>query len=300
MADPTTPTPTPSPAIAHVPAPLPQGIGRFRVFSQDADLLATEWSKYPEAPIPWSAEPGAVAQPGVEGGFWVCAPPRRGYAKPLATARADPHQHPVAALEKIAADLAFEGLFAVPPVTLFERHGAPAGEPRHHSVSAPPFKNVLRWGDVTAHPGVYAAVKPLASGPMSAMVAFDTWLHCGDHVGNPGNLLVTTTATLPISAYFAFIDYSYSMIHHWRAGRVGYTADFVAPIYDSTVVLDVGVVKEAIEVIGSMSDATIQEIVQRVPDPYITYADKGTLIDGLRYRRDNLRAIIGKMHPGVL
>src|SRR6202023_1124588 len=105
----------------------------------------------------------------------------RGYAKPLNRARTDPLAYPVAAVEKIASDLAYAIHLCVPPVTLWARTTAPGGEPKHHSVSAPPFAQVTRWGDIITDPGLYAAIKPLAAPAMSAMVAFDTWLECDDH-----------------------------------------------------------------------------------------------------------------------
>jgi len=115
-------------------------------------------------------DPALVARPGIEGGFWVSAPPFRGYAKPLSRTRATPHIHPVAALEKIASDLAYALDLPVPPVTLWERTTAPAGEPRHHAVSAPPFAQVVRWGDIAANPPLYAQIRGFAVPVMSAML----------------------------------------------------------------------------------------------------------------------------------
>jgi hypothetical protein len=243
-------------------------------------------------------DPSVVAQQGAEGGFWVTAPPYRGYAKPLNRVKVNPHVHPVAALEKIASDLACVLQLCVPPVTLWDRPTAPTGEPRHHSVSAPPFLQVSRWGDIVSDQVVYAAVKPLATPAMSAMLAFDTWLECDDHTGNhPGNLLVTTDAGPPLRASFAFIDYSFSMSYKWRAGH---TSGAVVPMYDPSLTADVHVVREAIDAIVGISDMSIQRTVGRVPDPYLSPGDKGLIIDGLRYRRDNLRRIIAGTYPGVL
>jgi len=283
-----------------VPAPAPKtGIGRFRVFSTDAEKFAQDWAHLPEAPLAWAMDPNVTAQPGVEGGFWVTAPPYRGYAKPLAAGRSNPHLYPVAAVEKIASDLARSIDVPVPPVTLWQRLNAPAGEPQHHAVSAPPFANTMRWGDIAGVPSVYDPLKAMAAEVMSAMVPFDTWVQCEDHVGNPGNLLVTTIAGPPLRAYFAFIDYSYSQVHKWRAAS-GYQSGFVAPMYDAALTPDIGIMREAIDAVLGVSDGVILKIVGDVPDPYLSPADKGAIIDGLRYRRDNLRKLIGVIHPGVL
>jgi hypothetical protein len=294
-ADPAAPGPTPAPAIAPV-APAPAGLARFRVFSADAQTLGKDWSDHPEPMLPWVPDPAIVAQPGVEGGFWVTVPPYRGYAKPLAGGRVNPHLHPVAALEKIASDLAYEVSLPVPPVALWQRTNATANEPKHHAVSAPPFEQVLRWGEITKVAGVYAAVAPLVVDALSAIVAFDTWLQCEDHAGNPGNLLISTEAGPPAKAHIAPIDYSYSMIHKWRGS---YRDNFVAPMYDNTLVANIAVVREAIDAICGVSDHTIDRIVSRLPDPFISATDKARIIEGLEYRRDHLHQTLALVHPGV-
>jgi hypothetical protein len=275
------------------------GIERFRVFSPDAEKLAQDWALPPaEAPIAWTMDPNMAFRPGVEGGFWVAAPPHRGYAKPKNPHRSDPHTYPVAGVEKIASDLAYQAKFPVPPVTLFQRANAPAGEPKHHSVSAPPFSQVMTWGHAKADVAVFKVVQPLAWPLMSAMIAFDTWLECADHQGHPDNLLLTTTAGVgPVKANFAFIDYTYSMIHHWR--KSSFRNGNVAPIYDPGAPVDVRIIDEAITAISGIGDAMIQSIVGGIPDPFMLGRDKAEIIDGLIYRRDNLRRIIAAKHPGV-
>ena len=273
------------------------GLGRLRVFSSDAERLAADWSKYPEAPLPWAMDPNVVAQPGVEGGFWVAAAPYRGYAKPLNRARVDPTVFPIAAVEKIAADLAHRLHLCVPPVTLWERATAPTGEPRYHSVSAPPFDQIMRWEDVVNDPVLYPAIAPLAVPAMSAMVAFDTWVGCDDHVNHGGNLLVTVKTGPPIAGNFAFIDYSYSMVYKWRND---YRAAVVVPMYDTRLVPDQAVMREAVDAISHVSDLFIEQTVGRIPDPFLSLADKATIMDGLKYRRDHLRQTIGSVYHGVL
>jgi len=286
----------PPPVVAVVPAAAPRGLARFRAFSPDADLLAQDWSQYAEAPVPWVMDPTVPARPGVEGGFWATAVPYKGYAKPLNPGRANPHHFPIAALEKIASDLAFKVGLPVPPVTLWERRNAPAGEPRYHSVSAPPFAQVLTWANVMMDPALAAIIQPLALPMMSGMMAFDTWLQCEDHVNHPGNLLLTVPAAAPINAAFAFIDYSFSMTHRWRtpiAGGPGFTQTWAAPLYMAGHAPDLAVVREAADAIQQVSDLTIQQIVTRVPDPFLAQGDKALIIDGLIHRRHHLRAYLG-------
>lgn len=248
-------------------------------------------------------DPTVTARPGVEGGFWAKAGPYRGYAKPLNPTKSNPHQFPIGAIEKIASDLAFKLHLPVAPVTLWERVSARSGEPKYHSVSAPPFAQVMTWGDIMRDPALVATIVPLAVGAMSAMLAFDTWVQCEDHANNHhGNLLLTTAASPVLTAWFAFIDYSFSMTHRWRtaaSGGSGHSLPWVAPIYCPAVAPNVAVIREAVDAIEQVSDVTIQQIVGRVPDPFLSQADKSIIIDGLTYRRNHLRGFLGARYPGV-
>lgn len=242
-------------------------------------------------------DPHRVARPGVEGGFWVAAGPIRGYAKPLGGDTVDPHRRPVAAIEKIASDLAFDLGLPVPPVTLFERK-APSSESRFHAVSAPPFAQVAHWWQVLGSPGVAAFARPQARGPMSAMLPFDTWVSCVDHHSNhPKNLLLTTSGRGPINVMFAFIDYAWSMTHTWR--EEGYRDQSIVPMYDPTQKPDADVVKQVVAAIEGLEDKTLNSIVDRVPDAFLSSSDKNLIATGLAYRRDVLRRTLARAIPGV-
>lgn len=301
MADPPVPdkapVSSPQPASANVvPVAVPTGLAMLRNFSRDAERLAQDWNDHPEPTLPWVPDPAIAAQPGAEGGFWVTAAPFRGYAKPLAAHRVNPHVHPVAAIEKIASDLAYELRFPVPPVALWQRTGAPANQPVHLCVSAPPFAQVIRWGDISGNATTYSAVSAVASSAMSAMLAFDTWLQCEDHSNHPGNLLTMSEAGPPFRAYFAFIDYSFSMVYKWRKS---YRDAFIAPMYDQRIGTDIAILRDAIDGIAQVSDQTISRIVSRVPDPFISGTDKALIIEGIQYRRDHLRRIVAQKYPRV-
>jgi hypothetical protein len=292
-----------SPAVAQQApaAPAPVGLARFRVFSNDASALGDNWCNYPEAPLAWTPDPTIAAKPGVEGGFWMVCPPHRGYAKPLNPNRADPHRAPIAAVEKITSDLAHHLRLPVPPLTLFDRQNPPAGEPRYISISAPPFDVLVPWGDVIAAPAVYAAIAPLAVPVMSAMIAFDTWVECHDHLNHPGNLLVSAAAAVPVAADLAFIDYSYAMTHVWL-GAQGFTSGWVAPMYDHQLAgqVDIGVLREVITAIRAVDDAFIHQMVNRVPTAYLSDMHKALIYNGLIHRRNELRNIVSTVHPGVV
>jgi hypothetical protein len=234
---------------------------------------------------------------GAEGGFWVTSPPWRGYAKPFAARSANPETQPVAACEKIASDLAYELGLPVPPVTLFERNKSGPTQARYHSVSAPPFLIVYRWDVIKRNRAVLNAVRAYAAPAMSAMVAFDTWLECEDHKDHPGNLLVTTTAGATPKVNLAWIDYAASLTKTWRGN--GCDSSFAAPMYDPALRADAATMRETIDAIEAVADATIERIVARIPDIFLRQQDKHVIMIGLRRRRDNLRRILAAMYPDV-
>ncbi len=272
-------------------------IGRFREFSDDAELLAQDWDKAPKSSLPWVMDPAMRLEKGVEGGFWLVAPPYRGYAKPRSADAVDTAVRPVAALEKIAADLAYALRLPVPPVTLFERTDAPAGEPKYHSISAVPFRSVAKWEQVAAHPMGAFLVRSQGGPAMSAIRVFDTWVQNVDHFNHPGNMLVRVEPGTPHVIRLAFIDYAWSFLHQWRAH--GYKTPFVAPMYDPRTLTDFATIGQAIAAVEGVQDSTIESIVNRIPDEFLTAADKKAIIEGLVWRRDNIRPLIKSGVPGV-
>jgi hypothetical protein len=225
----------------------------------------------------------------------MASPPVRGWCKPMSGNRHDPNVFPCAALEKIASDIAHKLGLPVPPVTLLERLNAAAGEPRHHAISLPPFPSVSRWEAADA--SLRSMMEASAAPAMSAMIAFDTWLECQDHVNHPGNLLFNVTSSVPPEAALAYIDYSYSMLHTWKAS--GYRSNFVAPIYHGGYATDVTSLSETVAAIEAVTDGDCDEVIAKVPDGFLSQPDRALLRDGLRYRRDNLRSAIRTAHPGV-
>lgn len=168
---------------------------------------------------------------------------------------------------------------------------------RHHSVSAPPFLIAHRWDVIRANRAIMKAVQACAAPAMSAMVAFDTWLECEDHKNHPGNLLVTATAGATPTVNLAWIDYAASLTNTWRASSGN--SSFAAPMYDPTLKADAAAMRETIDAIEAVPDATIQRIVARIPDVFLRQQDKHLIMIGLRHRRDNLRSILAAMYPGV-
>ena len=118
--------------------------------------------------------------PGSRGGTFGCFPlagvALGGFAKPRGSRVVRMEDHPVAALEKIASDLAFDLGLPVPPAVLWEREG-PRSHGRQLIISAAPFDGALTWLQVEAAPSSVAArILPSLAPSASAISAFDTWL----------------------------------------------------------------------------------------------------------------------------
>ncbi len=248
--------------------------------------------------VPWEVDPACQAPQGAEGGFFVIAGGYRGYAKPRKRHNADPLQRPVAALEKIASDLAYVLQLPVPPVTVFERAEAPAGEARHHAISAVPFENFLSWRKTLEQPALASRVRVFTPPVMSAMMVFDTWLHALDRCNNPENLLVAPgmieDREMP---GLAFIDYAGSMQETWRSWA--YSTPYVAPVYDGKTVFDPGIAGAMAAVIEGFPGEAIDAIVGRIPDGFMSETHKRVVVEGLTFRRDHLRGILSAKYAGV-
>ncbi|MEI9986140.1 MAG: hypothetical protein WDN69_24975 [Aliidongia sp.] len=126
---------------------------------------------------------------------------------------------------------------------------------------------------------------------------FDTWVQNVDHFNHPGNMLVRVEPGTPHVIRLAFIDYAWSFLHQWRAH--GYKTPFVAPMYDPRTLTDFATIGQAIAAVEGVQDSTIESIVNRIPDEFLTAADKKAIIEGLVWRRDNIRPLIKSGVPGV-
>ncbi len=266
---------------------MPAELLGLRRFSAEVESLARRWSLAPTTPMDWLIDPAPIANEGAEGGFFVTSGRIRGYAKPRKRHAADPLGRPFAAYEKIVSDLAFLLQLPVPPVTLFERATAPGLEARHHAVSAVPFAGLISWRKTLEQPATAAHVRQFTAPVMSAMAAFDTWVHAHDHCNNPENLLVAPAAGPPA---FAFIDYGQSLLEKWRAG--GYKTEFAAPLYDGATKPDSSSLRAAVAAIETFPDTSIRLIVERIPPAFLAPAHAHIIIEGLLYRRDHLQAML--------
>src|SRR5206468_12857702 len=124
-------------------------------------------------------------------------------------------QHPRAAHEKIAADLAYDLGLPLPPVVLWEYVHAGPQEERYMAISAEAFPNAHMWRQVLTLPPLLQRVHPQLKWVCSAMAPFDTWVDNTDR-HNDGNLLLTEDVSVqPALLRVAFIDYANSLSMTW-------------------------------------------------------------------------------------
>lgn len=189
----------------------------------------------------------------------------------------------IAATEKIVADLAHFLQLPVPPVTIWDR-GLGAGDPRFVAVSAWAQVGVLQWQQVmmTVTPEQQMALCPAAS----AMVPFETWIGAQDRQ-NGGNMLVAVDSSGAVQGYW--IDYAFSLNHSW-VGNKHHTCQ-VAPMYPSVGSVDDAVVRDVTAKIMALSDATITEIVNRIPEECLPRPIADIILDNLLGRRASLARV---------
>lgn len=264
----------------------------IRKFSYVDKNLFLNWYNTVVTKENWSPDPEQENNEGVEGGFWVKNPPEKGYAKPRLVNRRKSY-NPVAAVEKIASDLAYLLDYPVPPNILYERKTPPENEEFLHCISLCPFKEIFSFGFIKKSPcfqdkEIKDLIKYRSTEVMSAMMVFDTWLQCYDHAGHYDNLLISIEDDLTCN--FAYIDYAYSMLINW--GNNSFDNMNSIKIYDSDIIPDNNIVNQSIDKIKNITNDNIDFIVNRIPDIFLDDDQKRTVSQGLKFRRDNLERIL--------
>ena len=225
--------------------------------------------------IKWASENGPIQV--------VNAAGLRGVQKPGHDHPRNPH---TAATEKIVADLAHALKLPVPPVTLFDRGPAITQPPRYVAISAWAYDDVLTWGQ--ADPSVTEEQRAALAVWASAMLPFESWIAADDR-HNPGNMLVGTAPDGTIVG--AWIDYAFSLDLFWRGNLV--EPCHVGKMYPPVAAQpDPAAMKEVAERISAMENATVEEIVNRVPAEYLPRASADNIVRNLLARRASVRALV--------
>ncbi len=249
----------------------------YRRFSSELEKLAQDWVAVASVGINWKelgAFGGTESQP-----FKVQSGNLLGLGKP-GVVKNDGIAR--AAHEKIASDLAFHLGLPIPPVTLFDRGVACAGE-RYVCVSAWAFEQPFTWDQAQ---GKFTPAHRAEAGPIvAAMLAFETWISAEDRKSD--HVLVQVTDGAPIQ--LAFIDYAYSLSKAWPDSntQVGAAHQYMPVPRDDTFVCIVA------DRIARFDEQLIRELISRIPTNYLTDQKKRIIIGNLTARAKRIHELLG-------
>lgn len=189
---------------------------------------------------------------------------------------------PIAAIEKIASDLAYIARLPVPPVALYRNPALDKTQPHHFAcLSLNPFE-----GDIISGK---SSLKHLEGDDLagfirtySAMAVFKGWLDNTDP--NLKNVIVDSATHAA-----AFPDFSVSSLAHWKAGK-----PFKASYVVNEDVISKQDVRNTLSIVQDISKGDIMDVVDNIPDDFLSGADKELMYKGLLYRRDNLATLLQK------
>jgi hypothetical protein len=246
----------------------------LRQFAPSTDAICEAWcgcasigQTWNLTGMSWATNNGPLQVSSQDGFLGVQKPGRDGVTNPY-----------TAATEKIVADLAGVIGLPIPPVTLWDR-GAAAGDPRFVAMSAWAFSSALTWAQ--AETLLTAEQKLSLAGAASAVLPFEVWVSAQDRQ-NPGNMLVDGNL-VDNQARGAWIDYSFSLDYFWK-GNLDVSTN-VPQIYPPVGGLDVSRAREAATAISMVDPATIEGIVNRVPEDYLPKAAGQNIIRNLLARQ---------------
>ncbi len=187
---------------------------------------------------------------------------------------------PIAAIEKVAADLAYVAGFPVSPVALYRNEEALDPASQKACLSLKCFEGT------TTHPK--EAVSLLSDSKLAsflesytAIAVFKAWLQNTDQRFE--NLALAPNTGVP-----SFYDFSVSSLCHWK--KIGFNKPHI-------IDLEIGIKPEltkALDHIKAIPDALIRDIVHRIPASFIAEEDKKILETGLVARKPDLKNLILK------
>jgi len=256
--------------------------------------LREQWRREVCSNHPWKRDGTATLAPGEAGGFRVCCDgvPFGAYLKPTrrdsATARA--------ANEKIVADLAADLGFDVPSVLLYRRPECPPEEETHCCVSLIQYPEQYEWRPIWNLAAMDQFIKSIVTALLarySGNVALDLWIGQTDR-NNERNAIFGIDPQNKADGQFMFLDHSYSLNkeNRWRANDSWRTIEMVplpAAFRESLVK---NTVVEACDRIAAFTDDAVVAIVNRIPEEFMSQAERQTVITALTGRKGQLREFI--------
>lgn len=241
---------------------------------------------------------------GESGGRFVVAdrwPQRRAYMKPR---KRDPDPRRArAAREKICADLAHEVRCNVPPVVLARREGDPSNEERACCVSLVMYPRQYPWEQIKrflhAGPAGTEILREYLPAAAAEGLAFDTWVGQTDHADHHPHNIVFGYATgdgpeqPPPEAGYVFLDFAMALGWGGLWEGDGAKAMGLAPFPPAMIAaIDTIALGGILDRIENIRETTVSEIVNRIPDDYLSAEQRDIMIAGLLARRAMVREFV--------
>ncbi len=261
------------------------------------DELIAKWRRELFSGTEWQLDTYRSPAAGALSGVWLKACPEAPYGAYMKPTTYH-FEAPVAAKEKIAADLAFDVGVFVAPVLLYDssyRFGAVQNEccvslVTHAEVA--PW--VLFWEDAGADSLIGAAIRGAAAERVSSLLVFDLWIDNRDR-NNAGNVVYGVDRKYPGRSGFVGLDHSNSMgvgrswsAKRWQALTFPPFPDALRQAFDQSVMIRVA------ERIATLPDWRVSECVQRIPDLYLRSNERSELLDGLLGRKKVIQAFVSQ------
>jgi hypothetical protein len=216
-----------------------------------------------------------------------------------------------AAREKICSDLAYDIGVNVPPVVLAHRENC-GSEEKYVAVSLVLYPLQWPWVLVKERLRLLTDTGKLirdsvSQGAAAAALVFDTWVDQLDHSdAHDHNIVWGFESTDMAKNAMVFLDYAWSLgfkrpresIGGWESEgykKIG-RAPFPPQLIDLASDQQLNAILQRVE---SYPEKKIRDIVTRVPESYLDEAVRGTIVDGLIYRRTLVREVIRGYDKGV-
>lgn len=273
----------------------------LRFFVDEVEALAPRWRERVFAkPEDWKEAGKPGSRGGTFGSFPVSGEGLGGMAKPRPQKYLATSEHPVAAIEKIASDLAFELNLPVPPAVLWHRPDAPRSHGRELVISAIPFLPAVNWSQVEKVPATRDQYMPLLSPLASAVLPFDTWIMNGDRE-NGGNLIVTEDVSGPVPIFrAAYLDFANSLTRVFKLQPdIWKDMQAFVPIYPVGCVPDLDAMSRMVTAIENLSAPVIEGIIRRIPPAFLLPAHRDEIVKALLYRQPRIRLIMRSSYPAL-
>src|SRR5262249_2716199 len=272
---------------------------RVGVSRQSVEDVAKARRAEPRTAVAWKTEPNP--NPTVHGeckGEWVVADgfDHAAYLKPGKIGR-DDWGYPVAAHEKIAADLAYDLACPVPAVQVWERTAPPEGYCHYACVSLREFPKRFGWGYVAAaHASASDAMKVMSRAVLAAAscsVVLDTWLGQADRGDHPENVQLgyDPNGGLP---KLVFLDFARTLNCDGRwAGEGWKSVNLCQEPALVTQYLDKDLVRRTLDAAESVSDEKLRDVCGRLVGPHFKTEYSDRIVTALIWRRSMLRSALG-------